>query len=151
MLEGGADIRYIQEMLGHASASTPPRSTPRQHQTLAAVHARSHPHGKLGPEHDMHGKVTPPESRKEDFASPATGNPLHAASMTTACAPIVPATAQAEPETGSPPRMIRRMIHRQPSSAPKSPNPPPMSGAGGKSCNSLPSSVLNQRINCGKK
>jgi hypothetical protein len=43
MLEGGADIRYVAEMLGHARLETTQRYTRVSIDRLRAVHARSHP------------------------------------------------------------------------------------------------------------
>lgn len=43
MLEGGADIRYIQEMLGHADLSTTQLYTHVSVTALKAVHERCHP------------------------------------------------------------------------------------------------------------
>jgi len=45
MLEGGADIRAIQEMLGHASISTTQVYTAVSPQYLRATHATTHPRG----------------------------------------------------------------------------------------------------------
>lgn len=47
MLEGGADIRYIQEMLGHASLDTTQVYTRVSPQRLKDVHTRTHPAAKL--------------------------------------------------------------------------------------------------------
>ena len=43
MLEGGADIRYVAEMLGHAKLETTQRYTRVSIDRLRAVHALSHP------------------------------------------------------------------------------------------------------------
>ena len=43
MLEGGADVRYIQAMLGHASLNTTEIYTHVSIQKLREVHARTHP------------------------------------------------------------------------------------------------------------
>lgn len=43
MLEGGADIRFIQEMLGHASVSTTQIYTQVSIRQLKAIHAMAHP------------------------------------------------------------------------------------------------------------
>jgi RHS repeat-associated protein len=144
MHRGGADIRYVQEMLGHERIETTQIYTHVHIDALRAIHAHCHPHGKLGPEQDMHGKVTPPESPKEDFTSPATDDPLSAATMITVSAPMPPATARAAAGPWSPPPDDPPEDSPPAGTAPKSPNPPPMPGTGGKSCNSLPSSVLNQ-------
>ena len=45
MLAGGADIRTLQEMLGHASISTTQIYTHVEHSRLKAVHERCHPRG----------------------------------------------------------------------------------------------------------
>jgi integrase/recombinase XerD len=143
MHRGGADIRYVQEMLGHERIETTQIYTHVHIDALREVHARCHPHGQLGPDHDMHGKRTREENQKVDFASPEPGDPLNAAIMTTACAPMAPATAQAVPETWSPPPDDPPEDSPPGGTASKSPNPPPMPGAGGKSCNSLPICALS--------
>ena len=43
MLEGGADIRYVAEMLGHARLETTQRYTRVSIDRLRAVHAATHP------------------------------------------------------------------------------------------------------------
>jgi len=47
MLEGGADIRYIQEMLGHVELSTTQIYTRVSIRKLKAVHALTHPSAKV--------------------------------------------------------------------------------------------------------
>jgi hypothetical protein len=47
MLEGGADIRYIQEMLGHVELSTTQIYTQVSIRKLKAVHTLTHPGAKL--------------------------------------------------------------------------------------------------------
>jgi RHS repeat-associated protein len=75
MLEGGADIRYIQEMLGHARLETTQIYTHVSIRALTEVHARCHPHGRMDvPEpatNEMPGK---------DFASNPHSEPLSAES-----------------------------------------------------------------------
>jgi len=43
MLEGGADIRFIQQLLGHAELSTTEIYTQVSIQKLKAVHTATHP------------------------------------------------------------------------------------------------------------
>lgn len=47
MLEGGADIRYIQQMLGHSSLKTTQVYTKVSDRMLAEVHSRTHPGTRL--------------------------------------------------------------------------------------------------------
>lgn len=51
MLDGGADIRYIQEMLWHADLSTTQIYTRVSVRRLKEVHAKTHPGARLGGEH----------------------------------------------------------------------------------------------------
>jgi integrase/recombinase XerD len=60
MLEGGADIRYIQAMLGHAELSTTQIYTQVSIRTLQAVHEATHPGATL----DRHRLVA--EARGDD-------------------------------------------------------------------------------------
>ena len=43
MLDRGADLRYVQQMLGHADVSSTQIYTHVSITALAAVHARTHP------------------------------------------------------------------------------------------------------------
>jgi integrase/recombinase XerD len=47
MLEGGADVRHIQEMLGHASLETTQIYTQVSIRSLKAIHSATHPAAKL--------------------------------------------------------------------------------------------------------
>jgi integrase/recombinase XerD len=49
MLEGGADVRFIQEMLGHANLQTTQIYTHVSIQKLKAIHDATHPGAKLKP------------------------------------------------------------------------------------------------------
>ena len=59
MLEGGADIRYIQQLLGHAKLDTTAIYTEVSIKQLQEVHARCHPAGRELP------PKTPPPTQKE--------------------------------------------------------------------------------------
>ena len=52
MLEGGADIRYIQAMLGHVRLDTTQIYTHVSIRTLKQVHTTTHPAARLNPESD---------------------------------------------------------------------------------------------------
>ena len=50
MLENGADIRFIQQQLGHAELSTTQIYTQVSIKMLKEVHTRTHPGATLSPE-----------------------------------------------------------------------------------------------------
>jgi integrase/recombinase XerD len=54
MLEGGADIRFIQQLLGHEKLETTSIYTQVSIEQLKAVHSRTHP------------AEAPPEELKQD-------------------------------------------------------------------------------------
>lgn len=58
MHRGGADIRYVQKMLGHERMETTQIYTHVNIESLRDIHNRCHPHGELGAR-DMYGR--PPE------------------------------------------------------------------------------------------
>jgi len=66
MHRGGADIRYVQEMLGHSRLETTQIYTHVHIEELREVHARCHPHGQLPDE------VT---GGKSDHASESASHP----------------------------------------------------------------------------
>jgi RHS repeat-associated protein len=138
MHRGGADIRYVQEMLGHERIETTQIYTHVHIDALREVHARCHPHGKLGPEYDMHGKLTAPENCDGDFTSPAASDPLTASSnmSAVACPSDFPTCVVAEPWSTA--RQIPPEDDPPAGNAPKSPSPPPKPKTGGFFLNSLP-------------
>jgi integrase/recombinase XerD len=101
MLEGGADIRYIQQMLGHARLETTQIYTEVSIRALAEAHARSHPHGKLPGESD-----TPPHAgnhgrRSSPLPSPSPG-PMqeYRLAPTAATTPVPPSELNERGEPG---------------------------------------------------
>ena len=64
MLEGGADIRYIQEFLGHADLNTTQLYTHVSIGALKAVHERSHP----GARSERGARL---DSERDDWERPA--------------------------------------------------------------------------------
>ncbi len=74
MHRGGADIRYVQELLGHARLETTQIYTHVNIEALREIHTRCHPHGKL-PQVESHSL--------EEKPSLTTSNPLMTQAMTT--------------------------------------------------------------------
>ena len=56
MLEGGADIRYIQEMLGHEQLTTTQIYTHVSIKALTEVHARCHPYARMPVSNEIPGE-----------------------------------------------------------------------------------------------
>lgn len=69
MHRGGADIRYVQEMLGHARLETTQIYTHVHIDALREVHARCHPHGRLDDTHDLYGRHGQVQPSGEDLSS----------------------------------------------------------------------------------
>ncbi len=142
MHRGGADIRYVQEMLGHARMETTQIYTHVHIEALREVHTRCHPHGTLDADHDLNGKVTPAKNQNSDpeaeFPSQQAAGPIHATTMTTACQPP---TSESSPTVAP---LRSKSLQDPPEDDPpsgnvqKPPVPPPAPPGGGFSCNSLP-------------
>jgi integrase/recombinase XerD len=96
MLEGGSDIRYIQEMLGHEQLSTTQIYTHVSIRALTEVHGRCHPHGRM-PALEDHIPVP----NEKDCASPQMCDPLSADPVMLACPPC-PATVSKAADIGVP-------------------------------------------------
>jgi len=140
MHRGGADIRYVQEMLGHERMETTQIYTHVHIDALREVHARCHPHGKLGPDCDMNGKIMTPKNTDADFASHASTEALNAAAMMTVCEQA-PLTSANEAVMNWPSRPQDPPEDDPPAgNAPQTPVPPPKPPKDGNSHNSLPSS-----------
>lgn len=106
MHRGGADIRYVQEMLGHARMETTQIYTHVHIDALQEVHARCHPHGRLGEDHELSGPGAPMEiPARRNLSSPGAVDPLllETIMVATALTPDAPpsslaASRQAGPE-----------------------------------------------------
>ena len=69
MLEGGADIRFIQQMLGHAELSTTEIYTHVSIRMLKQVHSTTHPAAALDKENPQPASEAPPSDAEELFAT----------------------------------------------------------------------------------
>ncbi len=87
MHRGGADIRYVQEMLGHARLETTQIYTHVHINALREVHARCHPHGRLDESNDLYGRLTRSETGERDLPSPDSENPLEDEAVMVVAAP----------------------------------------------------------------
>ena len=96
MHQGGADIRYVQEMLGHARLDTTQIYTHVNIKELAEVHARSHPHGRMPVTDGKPGRTAGIEISSEVCSSPAAPDSLSATPAMTAALPS-PATVPVPP------------------------------------------------------
>ena len=85
---GGADIRFVQEMLGHERMETTQIYTHVNIKALTEVHARSHPHGRL------------PKPEEKLSASLQGVDPLHAKEAMSATEPS-PAAVLESPDLGA--------------------------------------------------
>jgi integrase/recombinase XerD len=67
MLEGGADIRFIQQMLGHAELSTTEIYTHVSIRMLKQVHTATHPAAALDHEHGQPAADSTDDQAKEEL------------------------------------------------------------------------------------
>ncbi len=88
MHRGGADIRYVQEMLGHERMETTQIYTHVHIDALQRIHTRCHPHGgpRGGPGHVPTFSADPPEGEEPGEAPPP---------------PCPPPTEPSGPDTGA--------------------------------------------------
>jgi integrase/recombinase XerD len=66
MLEGGADIRFIQQLLGHAELSTTEIYTQVSIRKLKEIHNATHPGAKLEPHEHTENPEEPDEKKRKD-------------------------------------------------------------------------------------
>ena len=76
MHRGGADIRYVQEMLGHARMETTQIYTHVHIDALREVHSRCHPHGQLHEGQDLYGRIATPNPLAHELPSRDLEKPL---------------------------------------------------------------------------
>jgi RHS repeat-associated protein len=95
MHRGGADIRYVQEMLGHERIETTQIYTHVHIDALREVHSRCHPHGRLDETHDLYGQLTHPATPEiRNFPSSNAAELLQPeANMVAAASYPIPRTA----------------------------------------------------------
>jgi integrase/recombinase XerD len=150
MHRGGADIRYVQEMLGHTRMETTQIYTHVNIEALARIHATSHPHGRLGPDHDMYGPLkstaAPPATTLETQENKTeTADSSFQAAIPVIVAPsvmpasVLPPPAPVRPAEDSPPTRRDTPPDDDPpdGNATIRPITPPQGPNGGGSCNSL--------------
>ena len=77
---GGADIRFVQEMLGHARLETTQIYTHVNIKALAEVHARSHPHGRIQEADEQSAPTSAISDAKDDSSFLQAADPLPAGS-----------------------------------------------------------------------
>ncbi len=87
MHRGGADIRYVQEMLGHERMETTRIYTHVHIDALREVHASCHPHGRLDEHHDLYGRLSIPDAPEQDLPSPGAGETLEIEAVMVTAAP----------------------------------------------------------------
>lgn len=101
MHRGGADIRYVQEMLGHARLETTQIYTHVHIDALREIHARTHPHGRL----EAHVECDENHEPEKIPSIPPTV-PLLAEAMSATVAPSQPDSRQ--PAEGARPAALTK-------------------------------------------
>ena len=87
MHRGGADIRYVQEMLGHERMETTRIYTHVHIDALREVHASCHPHGRLDETQDIYGRLSIPDAPEQDLPSPGVEETLEAEAVMVTATP----------------------------------------------------------------
>jgi integrase/recombinase XerD len=137
MHHGGADIRYVQEMLGHARLDTTQIYTHVNIQALTEVHARTHPHGRLS---DPPCPASPDPIAPNFLSCPQPADALSPRSAMTAILPASPPTIE-QPNFGGEDTGGDDL---PPGSCPVSPPSLPRPPSPGNSCSPLINNGLNE-------
>jgi integrase/recombinase XerD len=146
MHQGGADIRYVQEMLGHARLETTQIYTHVHIEALRQIHTRCHPHGKL-PQLESHSL--------EENTSLTSSNPLMPQAMTTVAEQTITEAPIASERCSFPTTTCKKSSPAQDdippedeggTSTPKAPNTPPLNGPSATSANT-PTTQKPSKIN----
>ena len=106
MLEGGADIRFIQEMLGHSKLSSTQMYTQVSVRMLKQIHTATHPAARLNPHatEPANGQRVPQQAGLHAKATPEPANRrgrLEAGKLTEQLQADLLATLEAEAEEGT--------------------------------------------------
>jgi integrase/recombinase XerD len=67
MLEGGADVRFIEEMLGHAKLETTQTYTQVSIRKLKEIHSATHPAARLARVHASPATSVPTDTEREEL------------------------------------------------------------------------------------
>lgn len=136
MHRGGADIRYVQEMLGHERMETTQIYTHVHIEALREIHTRCHPHGQISPDRNMNGKIKPLDSSDGELPFPPPPDPLPPMNdmIPVQCHSHLP--TQAVSETRNSPTQDPPNEDPPPGNAPHCPTPPPKPPPGGQSYHS---------------
>jgi RHS repeat-associated protein len=147
MHRGGADIRYVQELLGHARLETTQIYTNVNIEALREIHTRCHPHGKLPLEEKYHSL--------EENSSPPDQNPLMPQAMTTVAEQTIIEAPIASERCSFPTPTCKKSSPAQDdippeeeggTSTPKAPSTPPKNGPSATSADT-PTTQKPSKIN----
>jgi integrase/recombinase XerD len=147
MHRGGADIRYVQELLGHARLETTQIYTHVNIEALREIHTRCHPHGKLPLEEKYHSL--------EENSSPPDQNPLMPQAMTTVAEQTIIEAPIASERCSFPTPTCKKSSPAQDdippeeeggTSTPKAPSTPPKNGPSATSADT-PTTQKPSKIN----
>jgi RHS repeat-associated protein len=104
MHRGGADIRYVQEMLGHARMETTQIYTHVHIDALREIHARTHPHGRNEPDCEPGAMIPPPQNQPPgDPEFPSHASPEVIGLVTEMAVTAYPPSTTSLPKEENPP------------------------------------------------